>query len=211
MFKCREGTNLRVPLRVKSPVQATVELELESGRPLTNEAMFRSVVEQYGDSYYVNLKNLALTDTGLYRIKAANVAGSAYATFELVVTALPQTPRGPIEVNELKPAKGIYDGSTAEVSWKPPALREGETPETAVTGYVVERKDGRRKDFGRPVKVKGPNNCTAVIEDLQPGVEYKFKVCAVNDTGVSEPLYSGPIIVKSPFGKFFIVFFFYKF
>lgn len=156
-------------------------------------------MEQYGDSYYVNLKNLALTDTGRYRVKATNVAGSAYAPFELIVTAPPQTPKGPIEVKETKPAKSLYDGSTVELSWNPPALRDGEVPETAVTGYIVERKDGKRKDFGRPIKVKGRDNCTTVVEDLQPGIEYAFKVSAVNDTGVSEPLYSGPVTVKSPF------------
>ncbi|VDM17726.1 unnamed protein product [Hydatigera taeniaeformis] len=199
LFKCREGTNLRVPLSIKSTVKATVELELESGRPLSSEAALRSLVEQYGDSYYVNLKNLTLTDSGCYRIKATNVAGSSYAPFELNVMAPPQTPRGPIEVREVKPAKGIYDGSTVEVSWKVPALRDGEILENAVTGYVIERKDGKRKEFGRPTKLQGPNNCTAVIEDLQPGVEYGFKVCAVNITGMSEPLYSGPITVKSPF------------
>ncbi|KAM3181520.1 hypothetical protein ACTXT7_014207 [Hymenolepis weldensis] len=199
LFKSREGTNLRVPLRVKSPVQATVELELESGRPLSSEVLLRSVVEQYGDSYYVNLKNLALTDTGHYRVKATNVAGSSCAPFELIVIAPPQTPKGPIEVKETKPAKGLYDGSTVEVTWKPPTLREGETPETTVTGYIVERKDGKRKDFGQIMKVKGRDNCTAVVEYLQPGVEYAFKVSAVNDTGVSEPLYSGPVTVKSPF------------
>ncbi|EUB61845.1 Titin [Echinococcus granulosus] len=199
LFKCREGTNLRVPLSVKSPVQASVELELESGRPLSNEASLRSLVEQYGDSYYVNLKNLALTDTGHYRIKATNVVGSSHAPFELVVIAPPQTPRGPIEVREIKLAKGIYDGNTVEVSWKVPALREGETLETAVIGYVIERKDGKRKDFGRPIKVQGPNTCTAVVEDLQPGVEYGFKVCAFNSAGMSEPLYSGPVTIKSPF------------
>lgn len=191
-------------MRVKSPVQATVELELESGRPLSSEVSLRSIVEQYGDSYYVNLKNLALTDTGHYRVNATNVAGSSYAPFELIVIAPPQTPKGPIEVEETKPAKGLYDGSTVEITWKPPALREGETPETTVTGYIVERKDGKRKDFVQIMKVKGRDNCTAVVEDLQPGVEYAFKVSAVNDTGVSEPLYSGPVTVKSPFGIFLL-------
>lgn len=200
MFKSREGTNLRVPLRIKSLVQTAVELELESGRSLSAEASLRSVIEQYGDSYYVNLKNLSLTDTGGYRVKATNVAGSAYAPFELIVLAPPQTPKGPIKVTEVKPAKGIYDGSTVELSWKPPALREGETLETAVTGYIVEKRDGKRKAFGRSINVKGRDNCNTVVEDLQPGVEYAFKVCAVNETGVSEPLYSGPVTVKSPFG-----------
>ena len=203
IFKSQEGTNLRVPIRVKSPVQAMVGLELENGLPLNNEASLRSLVEQYGDSYYINLKDLALTDTGRYRVKATNVAGSAYAVFELVVTAPPLTPRGPIKVKEIKPAKNIYDGSTVEVSWAVPTLREGETLETAVTGYVIERKDGRRKDFGRPVKVRGPNSCMTVIEDLQPGVEYVFRVCSVNDVGISEPLYSDQVTVKSPFGKTF--------
>lgn len=191
-------------------MQASVELELESGRPLSSEALHRSLVEQYGDSYYINLKNLALTDTGRYRIKATNVAGSSYAPFELAVMAPPQVPRGPIEVREIKPAKSIYDGSTIEVAWKVPALREGESLETAVIGYVVERKDGKRKDFGRPTKLQGPNNCTAVIEDLQPGVEYGFKVCAFNATGMSEPLYSGPVTVKSPFGRFSFSFIYLK-
>ncbi|VDD75474.1 unnamed protein product [Mesocestoides corti] len=184
-------------IKPKTPV--TSELESEAEIPLSREVSRRCVVEQFGDFYYVNLKNLALTDTGRYQIKATNVAGSTHTPFELVVTAPPQTPQGPLEIQEIKPAKGPYDGSSVEVRWKVPSLREGETLETAVTGYVLERKDGKRKDFGRPISIDGPNNCKAVIENLQPGIEYGFKVCAVNAAGVSEPLYSGPIAVKSPF------------
>lgn len=200
-FKNREGTNLRVPVRVKSAVQTNVELETETGRPLSENASLRCVVEQFGDAFYVNLKNLDLTDSGRYRVKATNTAGTSYAPFSLAVTAAPLAPQGPINVEEVKDATGIYDGSSVLVSWKQPKLRKGENPETAVTGYTLERKDGKRKDFGRPIRLQGPKSCLATVEDLQPGIEYTFKVCAVNASGVSEPLYSGPVTVKSPFGE----------
>ena len=40
------------------------------------------------------------------------------------------------------------------------------------------------------------------MEDLEPGEEYEFRVCAVNENGVSEPLTSTkPIVAKFPFGN----------
>ncbi|CDI97842.1 cystinosin [Echinococcus multilocularis] len=83
--------------------------------------------------------------------------------------------------------RGIHDRRSVEVSWNVPALREG-----AVVGYVVDMKDGGKKDFGCPNKVQGPNYCTAVIGDLQPGV---------NSTGMSQPLHPASAAVKSPFGR----------
>ena len=43
---------------------------------------------------------------------------------------------------------------------------------------------------------------TCPVEDLEPGEEYEFRVCAVNENGVSEPLMSTkPIVAKFPFGN----------
>lgn len=45
---------------------------------------------------------------------------------------------------------------------------------------------------------KEPN---LVVSNLVPGQEYKFRVCAVNTEGESEPLVSDhSIIAKNPFG-----------
>lgn len=201
-FRNREGTNLRIPIRVKSDVQADVELERDTGRPLSPTQANRCIVEQYGDTFYVNLRNLDIKDTGRYRVKASNAAGCTYAPLELAVIAPPRPPREPLEVKDIKPAKSFYEGGVVELSWKPPILHEGEIKDTAVTGYVIERKDGKRKlHFGQPIKLNGFDNCLVQIEDLQPGIEYTFKVCSVNSCGVSEPLYSEPVTVKSPFGE----------
>ncbi|VDL91668.1 unnamed protein product [Schistocephalus solidus] len=198
-FNVREGGSLRVPVRVKSKARATLELETESGRALPSEAAVRCQVEQFGDSYYVNLRNVCLADSGRYRLKVSNAAGHNYAPLELQVTAIPQAPRGPIEVTEVQPAKGPHDGAVVKLTWRPPALREGETP-NSISGYTVEQREGKRRPtFGRPKRVDGVENCSIEVSDLQPGVEYNFRLCAVNSEGASEPLYSGPVSVKSPF------------
>lgn len=53
------------------------------------------------------------------------------------------------------------------------------------------------------LKTKDPK---AEVENLVPGHEYKFRVSAVNNEGVSEPLEADhSIIAKNPFGEFFFL------
>ena len=70
-----------------------------------------------------------------------------------------------------------------------------------VNNYIVEKKD-KKSGKWTPVS-KFVRGTQYEVNDLDEGEEYEFRVSAVNDQGVSEPLVCDkPIIAKHPFGMF---------
>ncbi len=102
----------------------------------------------------------------------------------------PSAPEGPLD------AKDIFaDHMTLE--WKPPK-DDGGTP---IDHYVVERFDTSTGHWVPAGKTAGADT-NLKVDGLTKGIEYKFRVCAVNSEGESEPLESlKPILAKDPFGK----------
>jgi hypothetical protein len=203
-YRLKPGNNLRVGVRVSSGARATVNLLSAAGHELTGSTLGRCRIEQFGDDFYLNLRNLNPSDAGTYTVQAENVAGKTAIPIKLFVSTEPLAPTGPLMVNVVEPASVYGEGATVELSWKPPVLRPEEIPEYAepVLGYCVERREGQRRvHFGYPIRLEGPNQLSAQVRDLKPGVEYVFRVTATNAVGVSEPLYSEPIVIKTPFGR----------
>lgn len=84
------------------------------------------------------------------------------------------------------------------LKWNPP-LDDGGAP---IDHYLVEKLDTETGRWMPALKTKDPK---AEIENLVPGHEYKFRVSAVNNEGVSEPLEADhSIIAKNPFGECFL-------
>lgn len=82
------------------------------------------------------------------------------------------------------------------MKWNAP-LDDGGAP---IDHYLVEKLDTETGRWLPAMKTKEPK---AEIENLVPGHEYKFRVSAVNNEGVSEPLEGEQsIIAKNPFGMF---------
>lgn len=86
------------------------------------------------------------------------------------------------------------------LKWNPP-VDDGGAP---IDHYLVEKLDTETGRWMPALKTKDPK---AEVENLVPGHEYKFRVSAVNNEGVSEPLEADhSIIAKNPFGKLSFVF-----
>lgn len=65
--------------------------------------------------------------------------------------------------------------------------------------YLVEKLD---PDTGRWIPIGKSKDPKMVVQNLQPGEEYKFRVSAVNSEGESEPLETDhSIIAKDPFDQ----------
>ena len=62
-------------------------------------------------------------------------------------------------------------------------MKDGGAP---ITGYIVEKREKGSPRWTKCSEVKGPD-CKARAEDLDEGVEYEFRVIAVNDAGPGEP------------------------
>lgn len=85
------------------------------------------------------------------------------------------------------------------LKWNPP-LDDGGAP---LDHYLVEKMDTETGRWLPAAKVKDPK---AEIASLVPGQEYKFRVSAVNNEGVSEPLdCDHAIIAKNPFGELIVI------
>ncbi|VEL33556.1 unnamed protein product, partial [Protopolystoma xenopodis] len=202
MYTLRPGSNLRVPVRVTSGSHASLDLALNDGRSLPGSLLGRLKIEQFGDDFYVNLRNMQLSDSGSYLIQAKNTAGTSQLPIRVSVNTVPLSPTGPLVVS-VQEATPLTFASKVLLSWRPPALREEEkqsgVPTEPIEGYLVERKDGRRRaHFSQGVRLGGADSLELEVPDLQPGIEYMFRVSAYNAIGYSEPLYSEPVIIKSP-------------
>ena len=75
-----------------------------------------------------------------------------------------------------------YDSDFVQLSWKRPES-DGGSP---ITGYVIEKKDRYSSGWEPCLQVEGDNN-TARVPDLIEGLQYEFRVRAVNKGGSGEP------------------------
>lgn len=91
-----------------------------------------------------------------------------------------------------RPEATDWDKDHIDLRWTPP-LTDGGSP---ITGYIIEK---REKDSPRWIKAceTGPD-CKGRVDNLDEGVEYEFRVKAVNIAGPGEPSEtSKPITAKS--------------
>lgn len=91
-----------------------------------------------------------------------------------------------------RPEAADWDKDHIDLRWTPP-LNDGGSP---ITGYIIEK---REKDSPRWMKAceTGPE-CKGRVDNLDEGVEYEFRVKAVNIAGPGEPSEtSKPITAKS--------------
>lgn len=127
-------------------------------------------------------------NTGTYVIKAENGSGKDEASVEVTVLDKPAKPEGPLKIADIH-----KEGCS--LKWNPP-LDDGGVP---IEHYVVEKMD---TENGRWIPVGRSKEPKMEVTNLTPGQEYKFRVCAVNAEGESEPLEaSETIVAKNPFDE----------
>ena len=91
------------------------------------------------------------------------------------------------------------DRHTCTLHWKPPAYDGG----VKITHYQVERKDITHVHW--VIVSSFCKDTTCLVQGLTEGQEYLFRVMAVNENGMSQPLEGvNPIKAKPPFGRSFI-------
>ena len=94
------------------------------------------------------------------------------------------------------------DASYITLAWDIPATDGG----SAITGYVIEKKDIKRADYVLVANVDATTmQCKAT--KLFEGSEYLFRVFAENQVGLSKPCeLDKPIKARIPYGLFISVF-----
>ncbi|KJH43663.1 fibronectin type III domain protein [Dictyocaulus viviparus] len=158
---------------------------LRNGKPIDESMKDLVEVVINGDVAEIKFKNPQLGDTGKWALELSNSGGTALAPFELFVKDKPKPPKGPLETKNIT-AEGV------DLKWGQPEVDEA----TPVRAYIVEVQEGRSGDWKKIAETK---NTEFKVKDLQENGEYKFRVRAVNDVGISDPLTSDTITAKNPY------------
>ena len=116
-----------------------------------------------------------------------NSEGADSASCKIFVVDVPSPPQGPLDISDITP-------ENCTLAWKPPS-DDGGSP---ITNYVVERMDVASGMWTKAcVFVRG---CHYEACGLELNKQYKFRIRAVNQYGVSEPLDAlDAITAKFPF------------
>ena len=130
-----------------------------------------------------------------FRVKAVNDEGEGepLETDGAILAKNPFDPPAPPGLPEFVD----WNENMVKLKWDPP-IRDGGSP---ITGYIIEMVDRYGSNFTKCAEVKG-NVCQGVVNNLEEGNRYEFRVRAVNKAGQSEPSDSTkPHVAKARFRK----------
>ncbi|EGT49285.1 hypothetical protein CAEBREN_29721 [Caenorhabditis brenneri] len=185
--KAGEPCVVKVPFQIKGTRRGDPKAQiLKNGKPIDEE--MRKLVEVVikDDVAEIVFKNPQLADTGKWALELGNSAGTALAPFELFVKDKPKPPKGPLETKNVT-AEGL------DLVWGTPEPDEG----APVKAYIIEMQEGRS---GNWVKVGETKGTDFKVKDLKEHGEYKFRVKAQNECGLSDPLTGESVLAKNPYG-----------
>ncbi|ULT95623.1 hypothetical protein L3Y34_004374 [Caenorhabditis briggsae] len=185
--KAGEPCVVKVPFQIKGTRRGDPKAQiLKNGKPIDEE--MRKLVEVVikDDVAEIVFKNPQLADTGKWALELGNSAGTALAPFELFVKDKPKPPKGPLETKNVT-AEGL------DLVWGTPDSDEG----APVKAYIIEMQEGRS---GNWVKVGETKGTDFKVKDLKEHGEYKFRVKAQNECGLSDPLTGESVLAKNPYG-----------
>lgn len=86
-----------------------------------------------------------------------------------------------------------WDKDHVDLRWTPPAS-DGGSP---ITGYIIEKREKGSTKWQKAGET-GPNDTKGTAENLDEGVEYEFRVRAVNAAGPGEPSGASKSVITKP-------------
>uniref|UniRef100_A0A8C6SZ78 Immunoglobulin-like and fibronectin type III domain-containing protein 1 n=1 Tax=Neogobius melanostomus TaxID=47308 RepID=A0A8C6SZ78_9GOBI len=174
----RAGNSVRIKIiyEAEPPPQITWLKDDEPLSPWIN------VINTEGMSHLV-IPSSKRSDSAIYTIKAKNSMGEASFDIEVRVTDEPKSP-GPVEIEQTVYGKLL-------LSWAPSPDQELDDR----LYYVVSQSDSNNRMWKNVADRLFTNSYTAI--NIHPGIEYRFRIFAKNDMGLSDPSMSPPWGVNS--------------
>ena len=126
-----------------------------------------------------------------FRVKAINPEGES----EPLETDVPIVAKNPFD-EPGKPGKPVpkdWDKHHVDLSWKPPES-DGGAP---ITSYIIEKKDKYSTKWQKAAEIIG-DKCEARVTDLIEGMDYQFRVKAVNKAGPGVPSDASESVTTKP-------------
>lgn len=179
-----EGDNSKIKIFYKGdhPMDVVIKKDGETLRESSHIKL--TIFDEY---IIIFIKDIVKTDAGMYEVSLSNDSGSVSGSFPVTVTGLPGPPTGPLGISDI-------NKHTCTLKWLPPKYNGG----LRVTHYVVERRDTSHSHW-----ITVYSYCkelSHVVQGLNEGQEYLFRVMAANDNGIGPPLEgANPIRAKAPF------------
>lgn len=91
------------------------------------------------------------------------------------------------------PEVADWDKDRVDLRWTPP-LNDGGSP---ITGYIIEKREKGSPKWTKACET-GPFDTKATVPNLDEGVEYEFRIRAVNEAGPGEPSQASKSIITKP-------------
>ncbi|CAG2161698.1 unnamed protein product [Oppiella nova] len=126
-----------------------------------------------------------------FRVKAVNSEGES----EPLESDLPVVAKNPFDEpgKPGKPSAKDWDKHHVDLTWKAPD-NDGGAP---ITSYIIEKKDKYSTKWQKAAEVIG-DKCEARVAELIEGMEYQFRVKAVNKAGPGAPSDASDSITAKP-------------
>jgi hypothetical protein len=155
------ATSLRLRFGVAGPMQLTFRLSNASnGAAATLVGPDGKSLGRVGQSVPL----VVSLDRGSYTLRFTSQESGAPASFALSIQPGPTAVPTDVEAT-------AWGGNSAHLRWEDNANNE--------LGYRIDVADPKAKGGWRRVAVAGTNHTAAVVENLQPGRQYRFRVSAV--------------------------------
>ena len=139
-------------------------------------------IKTYSGESTLIVKDLRADDSGKYEVFIENEIGNDAASASLSVEGPPEPPSG-------RPYVSNIDTSSLTLAWYGSTYDGG----SMVTGYIVEMSSWPITSDSRPPEatdwtvVDSHHTTSYIVQNLDPGREYIFRVKAENSHGQSEP------------------------
>uniref|UniRef100_A0A3Q2E6V2 Immunoglobulin-like and fibronectin type III domain-containing protein 1 n=1 Tax=Cyprinodon variegatus TaxID=28743 RepID=A0A3Q2E6V2_CYPVA len=162
----RAGNSVRINFNFKASPMPVIKW-LKDGLPLPKYV----TVSNTDTSSQLMIPSSERHDTGIYTIIVKNLVGQETSSVEIRVTDDPKPP-GPVELEE-------NVSGTVTVSWTPSPDEKKDDR----LHYVVTKHDSVKRTWHTVADHLFNNRFTAV--NIMPGRQYKFRIYAKNDMGLS--------------------------
>ncbi|XP_024912103.1 immunoglobulin superfamily member 22 isoform X2 [Cynoglossus semilaevis] len=183
------------PVTVKAGQTATINIPFR-GKPLPKITWYkdgaevledeRTKVERTADVTSLILSRCVREDSGVIMLRLKSDCGTAVANLQLNVIDHPKPPQGTVEFSELS-------GRCIKMKWKAPRDNGGKP----ITGFVIERRAAGKKSWTRTGEVD--SSATTFTDDqVDEGQMYQYRIRAVNEAGMSEPLETEEVRAGEP-------------
>ena len=174
------------PICLKFPIngQPTPTVSWQKDGIDIREDLRRVFINNTNQHASIEIRESTTEDRGDYRLTLVNSSGTYTQVIKIVILDVPLPPQGPINVQDLT-------SHSLTLHWKPPLYDGG----SSISNYIVEKRETHKPNWSMVSTTV--TRTTIKVTGLKEDCEYSFRVNAQNRFGISKPLLSEDVLVKS--------------